>query len=64
LVGERIGGGGTGDRRDEDFITPGKLSAKIFDRIIIKEDDIRGRPRGSAAELIGKGIVQLSQIAS
>ncbi len=58
--GERIGVvGGPGDRRDEDFFTLGKLSAGIFDRIIVKEDDdTRGRPRGSAAELIVKGIVQ------
>ncbi|CBN54153.1 MULTISPECIES: cyanophycin synthetase [Kamptonema] len=49
--------GGPGDRRDEDFITLGKLSAKIFDRIIVKEDaDRRGRPAGSAAELISQGI--------
>ncbi len=58
--GERIGVvGGPGDRRDEDFITLGQLSAKIFDRIIIKEDDdTRGRVRGQAAELIRKGIMQ------
>jgi cyanophycin synthetase len=58
--GERIGViGGPGDRRDEDFITLGKLSAEIFDRIIIKEDDdTRGRPRGQAAQLIAEGIVQ------
>ena len=51
--------GGPGDRRDEDFIILGKLSATIFDRIIIKEDDDpRGRPRGQAAELISEGIKQ------
>lgn len=56
--GERIGVvGGPGDRRDEDFIELGRLSAKIFDRIIIKEDDdLRGRPSGEAAQLISKGI--------
>jgi cyanophycin synthetase len=56
--GERIGVvGGPGDRRDEDFIELGRLSAKIFDRIIIKEDDdLRGRPSGQASELISKGI--------
>ena len=60
-AGERIGAiGGPGDRRDEDFITLGRLSAEIFDRIIIKEDDDnRGRPRGDAAELIAKGIMQV-----
>jgi cyanophycin synthetase len=58
--GERIGVvGGPGDRRDEDFVELGRLSAKIFDRIIVKEDDdLRGRPSGEAAELISKGISQ------
>jgi cyanophycin synthetase len=59
--GQRIGViGGPGDRRDEDFVTLGKLSAEIFDYIIVKEDDdTRGRPRGSASELIVKGITQI-----
>jgi cyanophycin synthetase len=49
--------GGPGDRRDEDFIELGKLSARIFDRIIVKEDDdLRGRPSGEASQLICKGI--------
>ncbi len=58
--GERVGVvGGPGDRRDEDFINLGRLSADIFDRIIIKEDaDRRGRPSGEAAELICKGILE------
>jgi cyanophycin synthetase len=58
--GERVGVvGGPGDRRDEDFINLGRLSADIFDRIIIKEDaDLRGRPSGDAAELIRKGILE------
>lgn len=58
--GERVGVvGGPGDRRDEDFINLGRLSAEIFDRIIIKEDaDRRGRPSGEAAELICKGILE------
>ncbi|MDX2212517.1 MAG: cyanophycin synthetase [Oculatellaceae cyanobacterium bins.114] len=59
--GEHIGViGGPGDRRDEDFVTLGRLSAAIFDRIFIKEDDDnRGRPRGEAAELIVRGIQQI-----
>nr|ABV22534.1 truncated cyanophycin synthetase [synthetic construct] len=59
--GQRIGVvGGPGDRRDEDFVTLGKLAAEIFDYIIVKEDDdTRGRPRGSASELITKGITQV-----
>ncbi|BAZ16207.1 cyanophycin synthetase [Calothrix sp. NIES-4071] len=60
-TGQRIGVvGGPGDRRDEDFVMLGKLAADIFDRVIIKEDDdTRGRQRGSAAELILKGIKQV-----
>ncbi|HEY9906291.1 MAG TPA: cyanophycin synthetase [Thermosynechococcaceae cyanobacterium] len=59
--GERIGVvGGPGDRRDEDFVTLGRLSAQMFDRILIKEDDdTRGRPRGDAARLISQGIQQV-----
>ena len=59
-TGQRIGVvGGPGDRRDEDFVTLGKLAADIFDYIIIKEDDdTRGRARGSASSLIVKGITQ------
>jgi cyanophycin synthetase len=56
--GERIGVvGGPGDRRDEDFLTLGTLSAGMFDRIVIKEDDdTRGRPRGDAARWIARGL--------
>ncbi len=61
-TGDRIGViGGPGDRRDEDFVTLGKLSAQIFDRIIVKEDDdTRGRKRGSGGDLISQGIQQIS----
>ena len=61
-TGQRIGVvGGPGDRRDEDFVTLGKLSAEIFDYIIVKEDDdTRGRSRGSAADLIIRGITQVN----
>lgn len=49
--------GGAGDRRDEDLIELGKLSATFFDRIIVKEDDDnRGRNWGDVAELIVQGI--------
>jgi cyanophycin synthetase len=51
--------GGPGDRRDEDLIELGRLSATFFDRIVIKEDrELRGRDRGEVAELIVKGIAQ------
>ncbi|MCT7955416.1 cyanophycin synthetase [Laspinema palackyanum] len=58
--GETIGViGGPGDRRDEDLFNLGKLSADIFNRIIVKEDnDTRGRPRGNAAHFICEGIAQ------
>lgn len=61
--GERIGVvGGPGDRRDEDFVTLGRLAAGMFDRILIKEDeDKRGRPEGDGAKLILQGIEQAGQ---
>jgi cyanophycin synthetase len=57
--GERLGVvGGPGDRRDEDLILLGRLSAQMFDYIIVKEDDdTRGRDRGEVADLIVKGIL-------
>ncbi|MDB9415899.1 cyanophycin synthetase [Microcystis aeruginosa] len=56
--GEKVGVvGGPGDRRDDDLILLGKLSAQMFDRIIVKEDnDTRGRRRGEVADLILRGI--------
>jgi cyanophycin synthetase len=56
--GYKIGAiGGAGDRRDEDLIELGYLSATFFDEIIVKEDDdLRDRPSGNAAELIIQGI--------
>jgi cyanophycin synthetase len=58
--GEKVGVvGGPGDRRDDDLILLGKLSARMFDRIIVKEDnDTRGRRRGEVADLILRGISQ------
>ncbi len=57
--GQRLGVvGGPGDRRDEDLILLGQIAARVFDRIIVKEDDDkRGRDRGEAADLIIKGIL-------
>jgi len=56
--GERIGViGGPGDRRDEDLQTLGELSAHIFSRVIVKEDDDpRDRDRGEAAAWIVEGL--------
>jgi cyanophycin synthetase len=56
--------GGPGDRRDEDLIELGTLSATFFEEIIVKEDDdTRGRNRGEAAELIAQGIRQVAMDA-
>lgn len=64
--GRRIGVvGGPGDRRDEDFITLGKLAGQMFDEIIVKEDDdTRGRPRGDAAKWIIHGLEEVPIAAS
>ena len=52
--------GAPGDRRDEDLILMGNISAEIFDHIIIKEDsDCRGREPGEVADLIKKGVYQV-----
>jgi cyanophycin synthetase len=61
--GQRFGVvGGPGDRRDEDLILLGKLSAQMFNRIIIKEDeDRRGREPGAVADLIRQGIIEENQ---
>ncbi|MDJ0731198.1 MAG: cyanophycin synthetase [Crocosphaera sp.] len=58
--GQRLGVvGGPGDRRDEDLILLGQIAARVFDRIIVKEDDDkRGRDRSEAADLIIKGILE------
>jgi cyanophycin synthetase len=58
--GPRIGViGAPGDRRDEDFLILGQLSASMFDQIVIKEDDdTRGRRRGEVASLIEQGLNQ------
>jgi cyanophycin synthetase len=57
--------GGPGDRRDEDLIELGKLSATFFDRIIVKEDDDnRGRPWGDTAESIVQGIEGVTTAAN
>jgi len=48
---------GTGDRRDEDIIELGKVSAKIFDEIIIRQDpELRGRTPKEILGLLMKGI--------
>lgn len=56
--GESLGViGAPGDRRDEDMVELGALSARIFDQVVIKEDqDRRGRERGAVAEKIVQGL--------
>ncbi|PZO34568.1 MAG: cyanophycin synthetase [Shackletoniella antarctica] len=64
--GKRIGVvGGPGDRRDDDFITLGRLAAKMFDDIVVKEDDdTRGRDRGDAAKWIVHGIEEAAGVST
>ncbi len=59
--GERVGiVGGPGDRRNEDLFELGRLSATIFDKIIVKEDlDRRGREPREVADIIAKGILSV-----
>jgi cyanophycin synthetase len=58
VTGKRIGVVATaGDRRDEDIREIGRVAARYFDRIVVREDENnRGRPRGQTAELIVEGI--------
>ncbi len=48
---------GVGDRRDEDTVSLGRLSAKMFDEIIIRQDrNLRGRTDDDIIALLVKGI--------
>lgn len=48
---------GVGDRRDEDILELGVLSAKMFDRIIIRQDkNLRGRSEANLIDLMKQGI--------
>ncbi len=48
---------GTGDRRDEDIRELGKISARHFDEIIIRQDKhLRGRTAENIVELLVEGI--------
>lgn len=52
---------GVGDRRDEDIIALGAEAAKIFDEIIIRQDDdLRGRKADELNGLVYRGICQVS----
>jgi cyanophycin synthetase len=46
-----------GDRRDEDMRELGRVAARYFDEVIVREDrHARGRERGETAELIRQGV--------
>lgn len=50
---------GIGDRRDEDTLEVGRVSSKIFDEIIIRQDeDLRGKRKGESIELVKRGILE------
>ncbi|HEX6139769.1 MAG TPA: cyanophycin synthetase [Candidatus Limnocylindria bacterium] len=58
VTGERIGVVATaGDRRDEDIVELGRVAARHFDTLIVREDaSTRGRRRGETADLIDRGV--------
>src|SRR5581483_5215645 len=57
---------GTGDRRDEDLREMGRLSAGMFDHILIKQDlhYLRGRTEDEIVDLIVEGILDVNPAAS
>ncbi len=47
-----------GDRRNEDILETGRISAEIFDKIIIRlDEDTRGRKAAEIIDLLHKGIL-------
>jgi cyanophycin synthetase len=51
---------GVGDRRDEDTVNLGKLSARMFDEIIIRQDrNLRGKTDDSIIALLVQGIKEV-----
>ncbi len=56
----RVGVIGTaGDRRDEDIRELGRVAARYFDEIIVREDrNTRGRERGETGALVAEGVTQ------
>lgn len=52
---------GVGDRRDQDSIEIGEISAEMFDEIIIRQDkNLRGKKDYEIIELIVKGITNIN----
>lgn len=48
---------GIGDRRDEDSLEIGRLSAELFCKIIIREDtDLRGKGAGETSAIVKRGV--------
>lgn len=48
-----------GDRSDDSICALGRAASEFFDFVVIKEDkDLRGRSKGSAAELIRQGLLE------
>lgn len=53
---------GTGDRRDSDIRELGKISAQMFDHIIIRQDKfLRGREADDIVKLLVEGIKEIDQ---
>lgn len=51
---------GTGDRRDEDIIDLGRVSARVFDEIVIRREGIlRGRNPQELIDLMTRGIFEV-----
>lgn len=51
---------GVGDRRDEDTINLGRVAARMFDEIIIRQDkNLRGRTEQEIIDLMTKGIYEV-----
>ncbi len=56
---------GTGDRRDDDIRDMGRISAEMFDHIIIRQDKfLRGRQAEEIVKLLVEGIQQVSPLTS
>ncbi|NGP75646.1 cyanophycin synthetase [Balneolaceae bacterium YR4-1] len=48
---------GLGDRREEDSLELGRLSAELFCKIIIREDsDLRGKAAGESSSIVKRGV--------
>lgn len=48
----------SGDRRDQDILKMGQLAGEMFDELILKDDDLRGRKPGESQALLARGAMQ------